>query len=131
VRGPDALWRAVAVLVGAAIVWLTATRGIWEAPLVLAALWALAVPGARAQFGGAIAIAVLGDGAALARIALVAPLARTAGEVAEIMGFGHAGVIVWALTGVLALAEAAVGAWVGRSVLALLRPDGSAAARRA
>ena len=116
----EGAWRVVALLAGAAVVWLGASRGMWEGPLVVAALWGFGASTTRRALGGAVVMAVVGYGAALAALALQGPVGAAASEVAAIMGFGRLGVIVWALTAVLALSQALVGAWVGRAAAGLV-----------
>jgi hypothetical protein len=115
------------LVIGTLVIWAAASSGIWEAPLAVAAIWAAAMPASRLQYGGAIAMVVLGYGLPLSFMALSLPLGRTASEVAAIMGFGHEGAIVWALTAALPLGEAVVGAWIGHASrrLALAPPGGA------
>lgn len=110
-------------VVGAALaVWGLTTLGLWVAPLVIAFLWAMGVPGTWRQYGGAL---LLGAGGYLLPLAIAAPtvpVGRTSQVVASIMGFGAhgTGVLVWTLTAITAALLAVAGAWVGHASRQLL-----------
>jgi len=108
------------VLVGAALVWLAASRGLWAGPLVASFLWALATSSRRTRLLGALALSVLGYAAPLVAAAIGhEPVAATAADVAAIMGFGRQALVPWALTAVLCLAQAAAGGWLGHAFRSL------------
>jgi hypothetical protein len=86
----------------------------------VAALWRLGASTTRRALGGAVAMAVLGYGAALVALALRGPVGAAASQVAAIIGFGRLGATVWALTAVLALCQTLVGVWLGRAAAALV-----------
>lgn len=109
-------------VLGIALTWLLVSHGFWMAPLVLGFLWALLVARRAWQFGGSLLMACVGYGLALITLYHGLPMSREAIVTAEIMGFGHHGLIVFILTGLLALLLALAGAWVGGSLRHLVRP---------
>ena len=114
-------WRARQVvlgLVGAALaVWGLTALGLWVAPLIVAFLWALGVPGTLRQYGGALLLGVGGYLLPLALAAPTVPVGRASQMVASIMGFGThgTGLLVWVLTAITAALLAVAGAWVGHA----------------
>lgn len=109
-------------LVGLALTWLLVTHGFWAAPLIIGFLWAFIVSHRGWQFGGALLIAFIGYGLSLVTLYHGLPISREAQVTAEIMGFGHQGLLVFILTALLALLLAVAGTWVGRSLRLLIRP---------
>ncbi len=104
------------ILIGILVVWAGETRGIWISPLVATFLWAVWAKRTAWQYAGAAVIAVVGYAIPLAVAARSFPVGKAADTVAAIMGFGHQGIIVWAFTFLLAMMQAAAGAWVGHAL---------------
>ncbi|NMP25086.1 hypothetical protein [Sulfobacillus harzensis] len=112
----------IGLIVGIALCALLAAEGLWWAPLLLGFGWAFVATGRGAQFGGSLLIGLLGYGLALAWLDHGAPLAKDAVVTAEIMGFGHAGFLVFLATALLAALLATAGTWLGRAVRLMVRP---------
>ncbi len=118
-------------LVGAVlVVWALTALGLWVAPLIIACLWALGVPGTLRQYLGALLAGVFGYLLPLALAAPTAPVGPASQTVASIMGFGThgTGLLVWLLTAITAALLAVAGAWVGHASRQLMlgrraRPD--------
>ena len=120
------LGMVLVLAVGVAVVWYLVTTGLWMAPLIVSAVWALGAPSTAWQYFGAMLLSLGGYGLPLALSALSAPVGPSADVVASIMGFGHAGMVVWALTFLLAALMAAAGAWLGHALRVLWRSSSRA-----
>lgn len=110
-------------LVGAALaVWGLTALGLWVAPLIVAFLWSMGVPGTLRQYGGALLAGVGGYLLPLALAAPAMPVGRASQVVASIMGFGThgTGLLVWLLTAITAALLAVAGAWVGHATRQLV-----------
>ncbi len=105
----------------ALLVWLLLLHGAWWAPWPIALLWALTMPTTRRQYLGGLVVALAGYALPLVVTGVQYPLGRTANLVAAIMGFGRHGLIVWALTALMALLLGLSGAWVGHALRNLTR----------
>lgn len=113
----------LAAAAGLVTVWHLVSTGLWLAPLIVSAVWALGVPWPAWQYWGALVLSLGGYGLSLGLQALSEPLGRSADVVASIMGFGHTGIIVWAFTFLLAALMAVAGAWLGHAIRVLWRPS--------
>ena len=91
--------------------------GLWVAPLIIAFLWALGVPGTLRQYAGALLAGVGGYLLPLGLAAPTVPVGRASQVVASIMGFGThgTGLLVWVMTALTAALLAVAGAWVGHA----------------
>ncbi len=112
----------VGVILGILAVWQALAEGFWPAPFAVGLIWSLIIPYKGWRYGGGLATGVLGYGVALAVQAATWPLGKTANVVASIMGFGHAGIIVWIVTLTWGAILSTAGAWLGHAVRALLTP---------
>lgn len=127
-RSPGSAW--IRVVVGAGVAALTAAgsaAGLWFIPLLAGAAAGAATRAYRLRIGQALAATCL-----LAALGWSLPLladsvrgehvGAVASDTAALAGLPPAGVLIIALTVLVAVAEAAAGFWLGSALAALLRP---------
>lgn len=114
----------VGLAVGILVVFLGTTIGIWPMPLLASLVWAVIVPSTTWQYVGALIMSVIGYAIPLLIAAISLPIGQAASVIAAIMGFSHAGILVFLFTFVLAASMGIAGAWVGHAIRLLARSRG-------
>lgn len=112
----------VGLAVGILVVFLGTTIGIWPMPLLASLVWAVIVPSTTWQYVGALIMSVIGYAIPLLIAAISLPIGQAASVIAAVMGFSHAGILVFLFTFVLAASMGIAGAWVGHAIRLLARP---------